>query len=77
MQISAEALLGPLGLTVALIAAVAFLARLLFRYIDQLIRDLTSQRDYALGGWREQTAATKDLTKAVEGLERLLRERSR
>jgi len=57
-----DALLGPLGLTAGLIAAVAFLARLLREYID----DIKAKRDEALTGWRTQTEVAAAMARADE-----------
>lgn len=64
-------LLGPFGLTVALVAAVGFLARELIRFIRDYIADLKGsiaagqvQLAAAMKGWQEQTEANRVLADA-------------
>lgn len=68
-----DALLGPYALLVAALFAVIYLMRL----VGTFITDLRAQRDLALAGWREQTAATNAVATAVEARNRSEEERLR
>ena len=57
-------LLGPLGLTVALILAMAYVTRTLFKFITDYIDTLEAKLDEALAGWQEQTQANRVLADA-------------
>lgn len=57
-----DAILGQYGALVLAVCLLAFTGRLLWWFI----KDLAKQRDLALDGWREQTAATKAIAAAVE-----------
>lgn len=64
-------LLGPVGLTVALIVAVVFVVRELFKFVRAYIDDLKAtvvglnvQLKAALDGWQEQTKANQTLADA-------------
>jgi hypothetical protein len=59
-----EQLLGPVGLTVALIVAVVFLARVLFKFVWDYIQQLKADLKTALDGWKEQTEANRILAEA-------------
>lgn len=57
-----DAVFGPFGVLVLMALLLTFAARLLWIFI----KDLMSQRDLSLVGWREQTAATLKVAEAVE-----------
>lgn len=62
-------LLGPLGLTVALVLAVGVLWRLVMSYIDFLkarIAQLEALLEASADGWREQTRANAELAETLK-----------
>jgi hypothetical protein len=70
MTVPLEALLGPFGLTAALLVAVGWVTRQLFKSYDREIADLKGERDRMLAGWQASTAAVDRLADAVEVLTR-------
>ncbi len=72
-----EQLLGPYGLTVALIVAVVWLGRELLKFVQGYIQDLKSALDEALEGWKEQTEANRVLADAQAARNRDDEERHR
>ena len=66
---SPEQLAGPTGAIIALIAVLGIAARVIqVLWSDHLRADADdrTQRDTAIAGWREQTAATNRLAEAIE-----------
>lgn len=61
-----DALLGPYGALVGAIVIIFWAGR----QLSTFIADLRTQRDLALTGWREQTAATNAVAAAIESRNR-------
>lgn len=60
-----DQLLGPFGLTVALIIGLAFVSRELLKFVREYIAELEKDLKAAMKGWQDQTEANRILADAL------------